>query len=609
MPAETALSIILTARDNTQAGLNSAKAGMSSLERAVSATSVATHALSGIAGAELVGALSDAAREGATMEAATNRVRVAVDNTGKSYQSQSGAINEAMEAGKKLSFGHTELSDSFALLVEQTDSAEEAIKRQRLAMELSRGAHIDLYTASKLLGKVTDDNVKVLGRYGIQVRKGADEAELFATIQRKFGGQAEEYGKSTAGGIDRMRYAIEEWKGSIGSALGPAQGFIALLPGISSGMTLAGGAAGGLSTALKGLQASMLLALGPIALIVAGLAIVAVKAQEASDANKAVFTPEDDAQYVAVQKSLRDAGLSYDAAALAAGTAKTAVKSSADVAKESMDEMARGASASADLMNTSVTTAAQGMKDKVVTIFDQMKTAGVGNAQLMETDTILAAMGMDAGVRQAAADMEAGVTGKTAEQREKIILDMQTAKLQATQRAAGMSEEVIAAIDRMVFDSRTKMQMMKDEQAAKFDAMMAKGKNLDGSLDENTAAVGRLKWAIDSLQSKEINVTVNRISAFQNSERTENPPLFAHGGQMMAGPSYGGAKVAIFGEAGNESATFQRSDGSGYQGGAGGVTEIHTNLYLDGAQIAPAMQRVNATQARRSGITNEALAR
>ena len=76
-------------------------------------------------------------------------------------------------------------------------------------------------------------------------RRAIADAELFAAIQQKFGGQAEAYGNITSASIFKVKDSIDEWKESIGASLGPAQGFIALLPGMSAGLSGAGAAAGG----------------------------------------------------------------------------------------------------------------------------------------------------------------------------------------------------------------------------------------------------------------------------------------------------------------------------------------------------------------------------
>lgn len=249
---ETVLGIVISSKDETAPGVASAEGNISRLGRGVLGATAAWSAF-GSATTTAVGFLSDAARAGADDEASTLRLQQALENTGASWAAQQGAIEARIEAGQRLAFSDDQMRDSLSLLLAQTGSLDEALKRQKLAMDLARGAHIDVVTASKLLGKVTDENVNVLGRYGISVQKGADETALFAAVQQKFGGQAETYGNSTQGAIQRVTNATDDWKESVGQALGPFQGLIALLPAASSGFTLTGAVLGPLISGVAAL--------------------------------------------------------------------------------------------------------------------------------------------------------------------------------------------------------------------------------------------------------------------------------------------------------------------------------------------------------------------
>lgn len=195
-------------------------------------------------------------------EDAANQAKLeqAVRNSGVSYESVQGAIEARIAANQDLAFSDDQTRDSLALLVAQTGSVDEAMRRQALAMDLARGTGMDLVSASKLLGKVTDENVNVLNRYGIHVEKGADQTALFAAVQQKFGGQAVTYANTTSGSIDRLRDKISEWRESMGAALGPATGVVSLLPGMSSGFSIAGATLGPLIGWIRSFSATAALA-------------------------------------------------------------------------------------------------------------------------------------------------------------------------------------------------------------------------------------------------------------------------------------------------------------------------------------------------------------
>ena len=168
------------------------------------------------------GILADMAQSAADDAASVTRLEQAVKNSGASWDALSGSFTTQISLAQKRAFTDDQARSSLALLVAQTGSAEEAQKRFAFAMDLSRGANIDLETASKLLGKVTDENVNVLGRYGINVAKGASETELFGAIQQKFGGQSEAFAKSAAGQGAAVKIAMSEAQESIGYLLLPA---------------------------------------------------------------------------------------------------------------------------------------------------------------------------------------------------------------------------------------------------------------------------------------------------------------------------------------------------------------------------------------------------
>jgi hypothetical protein len=167
------------------------------------------------------GLLTEMAQAAADDEANVAKLRTAVENTGASWGDYEGAINTVISEGQRLAFTDDQIRNSLALMTAQTGSADEAQKRLALAMDLSRGTGMDLEMASKLLGKVTEDNVNVLGRYGIVVGEGATETELFGAIQEKFGGQAETFAKSTAGQMESAKIGMSELKEQIGTAVLP----------------------------------------------------------------------------------------------------------------------------------------------------------------------------------------------------------------------------------------------------------------------------------------------------------------------------------------------------------------------------------------------------
>lgn len=167
------------------------------------------------------GFFMDAAKAAAEDEAATARLEQALRNAGGAFDENVKKVNDRIAAGQKLAYSDDAVRDSFQTLLAATGDVDEALKRQALAMDFARGAGIPLGQASKLLGKVTSENVEAFKRMGITIGEGATEAEAFAVIQEKFAGQSETYAKSTAGQFEIMKIKMGEVQETIGAALLP----------------------------------------------------------------------------------------------------------------------------------------------------------------------------------------------------------------------------------------------------------------------------------------------------------------------------------------------------------------------------------------------------
>lgn len=115
------------------------------------------------------GFLVDAAQAAADDAASVSRLQRAVENANGSYDKYSGKIADVIKRGQDLAFTDDQTRSGLAILTAQTSDTDEAMRRLSLAEDLARGTGLDLETASRLLGKVTDENVNVLKRYGISV--------------------------------------------------------------------------------------------------------------------------------------------------------------------------------------------------------------------------------------------------------------------------------------------------------------------------------------------------------------------------------------------------------------------------------------------------------
>ena len=181
------------------------------------------------------GWLKDGAQGAADDEAAMGRLEQAVTNTGASWSDYAGSVDDTIKKGQELGFTDGETADALALLTSLTGDADEAQRRLSTAQDLSRGTGMDLQTAAKLLGRVTDENTSVLSRYGIAVDKGATAQDLMNAVDGKFQGQAAKFAESDAGKWEKLTQQFGEVQESIGGMLIPA--FSALADAGSAIMT------------------------------------------------------------------------------------------------------------------------------------------------------------------------------------------------------------------------------------------------------------------------------------------------------------------------------------------------------------------------------------
>jgi len=193
---------------------------------------IAKAAIFGLAGITVAvgGALAGAAREAAQEETGIFRLAQSVQNAGGNWDELRDSIEKTIHAQEmQTAFSDEEQRDALSLLVALTGDASEGMRRLPVAMDLARGAGIDLTTASRLLGKVTDENVGVLRRYGITVEKGADATDLLDKVTAKFGGQAKTFGTTAAGQYQILQNELSNLTEQIGAAVLP--GFVSLAQG------------------------------------------------------------------------------------------------------------------------------------------------------------------------------------------------------------------------------------------------------------------------------------------------------------------------------------------------------------------------------------------
>jgi hypothetical protein len=198
---------------------------------------LAAVALGAAAVVAAVGFVKAAAEEQVGMERLKRAVDlVAHESMPDIIDAWEGAIQE-MEAVTAYSDG--EMRDALSMLVALTGDADEAWRRLPIAMDLARGAGIDLAQASKLLGKTSDENTTALARLGIKLGENATATDVLLAVQQKFGGQSAAYAATAIGQWEILQNNIGDFAEDIGAKLLPmvttAIGIVSEFFGVISG--------------------------------------------------------------------------------------------------------------------------------------------------------------------------------------------------------------------------------------------------------------------------------------------------------------------------------------------------------------------------------------
>lgn len=257
------------------AAARSAKEVTDSFARAGESTrrfSVAAAAMGSAIGAS-AGILADFSRAAAEDAAGQARLQQSIENTGKSYDQYSDAVDKAIKKGQDKAFSDDATREALVRLNAVTNDAGKSMDQLGLVMDFARARGISLADSASVIAKVMGGNVGILQRYGIAVEDGATATEALALIQARSAGQADVYANSQLGQLDKMRDKWAELAESIGANTGELQQFLLLLPGLSAGVTALSGLVAGMGGV--GALSSLLLKFGGPAALVAGGASLA----------------------------------------------------------------------------------------------------------------------------------------------------------------------------------------------------------------------------------------------------------------------------------------------------------------------------------------------
>lgn len=169
--------------------------------------------------------LSDSVKQAIESENAINKFNQALSRTGQFTKEFSSSFEEyAKSLQQTTKYSDDAIISNAALLQTIGTLTQSQLKpATKAAIDLASAYGISLEQAFETVGKAAQGQVGALGRLGIEVKKGVNDAETFANalklIQSRVGGAAGAEVNTYAGAIARAGNAFDDLKESIGKVI------------------------------------------------------------------------------------------------------------------------------------------------------------------------------------------------------------------------------------------------------------------------------------------------------------------------------------------------------------------------------------------------------
>jgi hypothetical protein len=191
-------------------------------------------------GAVLVKTLKESIQAASEQEDAINRLNQALARTGQYSPQFSQAMQDlASNIQATTKFADEAILSGVALLqtIGKLNQAQ-LPDATKAAVDLAAAYKIDLESAFRLVGKAAEGQVAQLGRLGIEVRKGATDAETFANalvkIKQATGGAAAKDINTFSGAVANMKNQFGEVLESIGNVIIKSPALVGMLKGFGT---------------------------------------------------------------------------------------------------------------------------------------------------------------------------------------------------------------------------------------------------------------------------------------------------------------------------------------------------------------------------------------
>lgn len=180
----------------------------------------------------------EAAKAYQAHEVAVGKLTTSLNENVPAWQSQKQAITDTTDAAVKLGFTDTETTNAMAGLVAATHDVGEATQILATAEDLARFSGISLQDATDALTKVEAGSYKMLKSLGIELAKGATQTEALAAVQKVAGGQAQSYANSDLGAVAVASAKVDAANEKIGAGFSKLEAVV--LPALGDAVQAVG---------------------------------------------------------------------------------------------------------------------------------------------------------------------------------------------------------------------------------------------------------------------------------------------------------------------------------------------------------------------------------
>jgi hypothetical protein len=186
--------------------------------------------------------ISASISEAAQSESNINRLNNALATTGQFSQVASQSlIDYASALQSTTTFSDDAILSTQSLLIQIGRLGVEEVPRATQAtLDLAAALRIDLDSAARLVGKAAEGNVDAFKRYGVEIQKGATDAQTFANVltalEQRFGGSAQREVNTFAGANAQLSNTFSDLLEELGKLITQSPTVIAFIKTISTGI-------------------------------------------------------------------------------------------------------------------------------------------------------------------------------------------------------------------------------------------------------------------------------------------------------------------------------------------------------------------------------------